>query len=102
MTNQQTQEEQRKAYQLIKAEAVERLADYLRGYTRGDALNLRSAQAFRHWEECARAEVVRRGGGLVIAFDDELLQLVADGRINVANLIEGMLEEIELKKGGQS
>lgn len=67
-------------------DATDRLRDYLNGYLRS---HYKRGQGFAphepaDWSRRAREELERRRLVLVQMFDDDLLELIAEGSVNVA------------------
>ena len=70
----------------------ENLFHYLSGYGRGRPENLQQVIAYGAWQQRARAEVERRISELAERLDTEILVEIAEGRIDIAQVAQRVLE----------
>jgi hypothetical protein len=81
------------------AQKTEHMKDYLRGYGRADSAAL---QAFNDaylncasWADAARAELSRRRARFVTLLDDETLDLIAQGAIDLPAIAAQVAAELD-------
>lgn len=69
---------------------IEQTRDYLRGYGSQGNGALRQLAAFDGWQRLAQQELERRACRVIGCFDDDILQAIISGHIDIPTLANEM------------
>lgn len=72
---------------------AEHAKEYLRGYKSNGSNALMQLVIFEGWQRLAREELERRANRLMHCFDDDILQAIVTGQIDVRNLANEVNDE---------
>lgn len=74
---------------------TEALSEVLRGYGRADETALASLLEVSDWERIARQELERRATRIVQSLDDDTLEAIASGSLDVRAVCRQVADEIK-------
>lgn len=76
---------------------TEDLQSLLRGFAHRNEAALEQLASFPAWQRVAAAELERRATSLVQSFDDETLQAIAAGTLDLPAVCRAVASELEAK-----